>query len=67
MDWVLRLQVHRGICQHLFFQDDVATVQIDDAYTFRRTMDLAMSTPPGEESAVDDFAVDLFRLLQLHR
>ena len=43
---------------------EIDTVQTDEAYTFLRTMDLAMSTSPGEESAVDDFAVDLFRLLR---
>jgi len=43
---------------------DVSTVQSDDAYMFLRTMDLAMATPPGEESAVDDLAVRLFRALR---
>jgi len=43
---------------------DVTTVQSDDAYTFLRTMDLAMHMSPGEESAVADFVVDLFRILR---
>lgn len=31
--------------------------------SFLRTVDLAMAVPPGEESAVADFAVQLFRIL----
>ena len=33
----------------------------DDTYALLRTMDLAMNAIPGEESAVDDFAVHLFK------
>ena len=42
---------------------DAAATQYDDPYALLRTMDLAMAVPPGEESAVDDFAVQLFRVL----
>ena len=35
----------------------------DGVYEFLRTMDLAMSPAPAEESAVDDFAVLLLRAL----
>lgn len=52
------------INNEVLIAQDVATVQSDDAYTFLRTMDLAMSTPPGKESAVNDFAVNLFRILR---
>lgn len=52
------------INNEVLIAQDVATVQSDDAYTFLRTMDLAMSTPPGKESAVNDFSVNLFRILR---
>ncbi|KAK2464807.1 hypothetical protein APHAL10511_003225 [Amanita phalloides] len=42
---------------------DAAATQHDDPYILLRTMDLAIAIPPGEESAVDDFAVQLFRVL----
>ncbi|KAH9966458.1 hypothetical protein BC827DRAFT_1264446 [Russula dissimulans] len=42
---------------------DAAATQNDDPYTLLRTMDLAMAVRPGEESAVDDFAVQLFKIL----
>jgi len=42
---------------------DAAATQRDDPYALLRTMDLAMAVSPGEESAVDDFAVQLFRIL----
>ncbi|KZT12262.1 uncharacterized protein LAESUDRAFT_809075 [Laetiporus sulphureus 93-53] len=35
----------------------------DEVYTLLRTLDLATTSPAGEESAVDDFAVNLFRML----
>ncbi|KZT66101.1 hypothetical protein DAEQUDRAFT_696054, partial [Daedalea quercina L-15889] len=43
---------------------DAAATQNDDPYSLLRTMDLAMAVAPGEESAVDDFAVQLFRILR---
>jgi hypothetical protein len=42
---------------------DIVSMQSDDAFTFLHTMDLVMTTSPGEESAVNDFVVHLFRLL----
>ncbi|EPQ56934.1 hypothetical protein GLOTRDRAFT_37590 [Gloeophyllum trabeum ATCC 11539] len=42
---------------------DAAATQRDEPYTLLRTMDLAMAAPYGEESAVDDFAVQLFKML----
>ncbi|KAJ3559874.1 hypothetical protein NP233_g11154 [Leucocoprinus birnbaumii] len=42
---------------------DAAATQHDDPYILLRTMDLAMAVPPGEESAVDDFSVQLFKVL----
>ncbi|KIL57869.1 hypothetical protein M378DRAFT_188366 [Amanita muscaria Koide BX008] len=35
----------------------------EDVYALLRTLDLAMAPSPSRESAVDDFAVDLFRAL----
>lgn len=43
---------------------DATATQNDDPYYLLRTMDLAMAAPPGEESAVDDFTVQLFSMLR---
>ena len=42
---------------------DTAATQNDNSYALLRTMELAIATPPGEKSAVVDFAVQLFRIL----
>lgn len=47
--------------EEILVAHDVDETTTDDGYTFIRTMDLAMSIAPHEESAVDDFAVALFR------
>ncbi|KAI9510940.1 hypothetical protein F5148DRAFT_481720 [Russula earlei] len=48
--------------QILLVQDRNETRNIE-VYTLLRTLDLAMAIAPMEESAVDDFAVNLFRVL----
>lgn len=47
----------------LTLQDSTAAQQ-DDPYVLLRTMDLAMRTAPGQESAVADVAVTLFLVLE---
>ncbi|KAJ3529930.1 hypothetical protein NM688_g7783 [Phlebia brevispora] len=43
--------------------ENVDAVHHDDAYMFLRMLELAMSLAAGEDSAVADFVVNLFRLL----
>jgi len=47
--------------EEILVVDDANATTSDEGYVLLRTLDIAMSPPPNEESAVDDFAVALLR------
>ncbi|KAI0708812.1 hypothetical protein C8T65DRAFT_206141 [Cerioporus squamosus] len=52
------------VADEILVTQDAASAQHDDSYTLLRTMKLAMATAPGQESAVTDFVVALFRVIR---
>lgn len=53
-----------NVDDEILIAPDAAATQHDDPYALLRSMDLAMAGRHGEESAVDDFVVQLFRILR---